>query len=267
MLPSRRAVLLALCLSALLAACARQDARPAHTLRVAATETPHAEILRFVAPRLAKDGVTLQIKVFNDYVQPNTEVDEKQLDVNYFETLPYLAEFNRSKGAHLVPIVGVHIEPMGAYSRRYKTLDALPAGASVALPNEASNEGRALLLLQKAGLIQLKDPKNPLSTVRDVTGNPRRLKLRELEAPSLPRALDEVDLALINTNYALDAKLNPTRDALVIEDAHSPYVNYLVGRADNKADPDVQKLAAALTSPEVKAFIAQHYNGAVVAAF
>jgi D-methionine transport system substrate-binding protein len=262
-----RPTLLALVLTLALGACARSGDRPAHTLRVAATEVPHAEILRAVAPKLAQQGVTLQIKVFNDYVQPNTEVEEKQLDLNYFETLPYLDQFNRAKGTHLIPIVGVHIEPMGGYSRKYKALSALPLGAEVAVPNEASNEGRALQLMQKAGLIRLKDPKNALATLRDIAANPRNLRFRELEAPALPRALDEVDLALINTNYALDAKLNPMQDALIIEDAKSPYVNYLVGRADNKDDPDVRKLAAALTSPEVKAFIAAHYHGAVVAAF
>ncbi len=250
-----------------LASCGEPPARPAHTLRIGATAVPHADILEIVRPILASEGVKIEVKVFNDYVQPNTQVDEKQLDVNYFQTLPYLAEFNRSKGTHLIPIVGVHIEPMGAYSRKHKALADLPTGAEVALPNEGSNEGRALLLLQKAGLIRLKDPKNALSTLRDVADNPKGLKFRELEAATLPRILDEVDLALINTNYALDAKLDPGRDALVIEDANSPYVNYLVGRPDNQADPDVKKLAAALTSPEVKAYIGGRYHGAVVPAF
>jgi D-methionine transport system substrate-binding protein len=234
---------------------------------VAATAIPHAEILEFIKPTLAKDGVTLEIKVFNDYVQPNTQVEQKQLDVNYFQTLPYLENFNREQKTHLIPIVGVHIEPLGAYSRKHNALGDLPKGAQVAIPNEGSNEGRALLLLQKAGLITLKDPTNPLATLKDVATNPKELRFRELEAATLPRILGEVDLALINTNYALDAKLEPQRDALVIEDAQSPYVNYLVGRPDNQDDPDVKKLKAALTSPAVKAFIAEHYNGAVVAAF
>jgi D-methionine transport system substrate-binding protein len=254
-------------LALLLAACGAPGGRPAHTVRVAATAIPHAEILEFIKPALAKDGVNLDIRVFNDYVQPNTEVEEKQLDVSYFETLPYLADFNRAKGTHLVPIVGVHIEPMGAYSRKYKSVADLPAGAQVAIPNEGSNEGRALLLLQKAGLIGLKDPKNPLSSLRDIASNPKGLQFRELEGATLPRTLGEVDLAVINTNYALDAKLDPHRDALAIEDANSPYVNYLVGRPDNQNDPDIKKLAAALTSPPVKVFIAAHYHGAVVPAF
>jgi D-methionine transport system substrate-binding protein len=266
-LTARARTLLPALLAVVLAGCGGAKAPPSHTVRIAATAVPHAEILAFIKPELAEEGVNLDIRVFNDYVQPNTEVEEKQLDVNYFETLPYLAEFNRAKGTHLVPIIGVHIEPMGAYSRKFKSLDALPVGAQVAIPNEASNEGRALLLLQKTGLIQLKDPKNALSTLKDIVANPKGLKFHELEAATLPRTLGEVDLALINTNYALDAKLNPVRDALAIEDAKSPYVNYLVGRSDNQNDPDVKKLAAALTSPAVRAFIVGHYHGAVVPAF
>ena len=265
----RRRSLLAFTLAATLAACSRGGApsAPAHTLRIAATAEPHAEILEAIRPDLAAQGVTLEVKVFNDYVQPNIQVDQKQLDLNYFQTLPYLDQFNRDHGTHLIPIVGVHIEPLGAYSRRYKTLADLPSGASVAIPNEASNEGRALLLLQKAGLIRLARPADPLSTLKDVVVNPKAIKIKELEGALLPRTLDQVDLALINTNYALNAKLDPTHDALFIEDAHSPYVNYLVGRADNKDNADVKALAAALTSPKVRTFIASHYHGAVVAAF
>ncbi|OOG66024.1 methionine ABC transporter substrate-binding protein [Rhodanobacter sp. B04] len=237
------------------------------TLRVAATAIPHAEILKQVKPLLAKEGVNLEIKVFADYVQPNTQVAEKNIDLNYFQTKPYLDAFNREHGTNLTIITGVHIEPFGAYSHKYKSIDQLPDGASVTLPNDPSNNSRALLLLAKHGLITLKDPSNELSTLKDITANPKRLQFRELEAAMLPRTLDEVDLALINTNYALAAGLNPTRDALLIEDKDSPYVNYLVGRPDNQNDPRVQKLAKALTSPEVKAFIEQKYHGAVLPAF
>ncbi|WP_266171820.1 MetQ/NlpA family ABC transporter substrate-binding protein [Dyella subtropica] len=236
-------------------------------LVVAATAVPHAEILKQVKPLLAKEGVDLEIKVFADYVQPNTQVAEKAIDLNYFQTKPYLDEFNRQRGTHLTIVTGVHIEPFGAYSRKLKSIDQLPEGASVTLPNDPSNNSRALLLLARHGLITLKDPNNELSTQKDITANPKNLKFRELEAAMLPRTLDEVDLALINTNYALAAGLNPTRDALLIEGKDSPYVNYLVGRPDNKDDPRVQKLAKALTSPEVKAFIEQKYQGAVLPAF
>lgn len=239
----------------------------ANTLTVAATAIPHAEILKQLKPLLAKEGVDLQIKVFADYVQPNTQVAEKNIDLNYFQTKPYLDAFNRERGTKLVIITGVHIEPFGAYSRKYKSIDQLPDGASVTIPNDPSNNSRALLLLAKHGLISLKDPTDELATLKDITANPKHLKFRELEAAMLPRTLDEVDLALINTNYALAAGLNPTRDALLIEDKSSPYVNYLVGREDNQNDPRVQKLAKALTSPEIKTFIEQHYHGAVLPAF
>ena len=161
----------------------------------------------------------------------------------------------------------MHIEPFGAYSRRVKTLAELPDGADVVIPNDPSNNSRALILLHQAGVIQLKDPGNALATQRDITANPKHLKFRELDSAMLPRVLDQVDLALINTNYALDAGLNPTEDALAIERKDSPYVNFLVARADNKDDARVQKLAAALHSPEVKKFIEDKYKGAVLPAF
>jgi D-methionine transport system substrate-binding protein len=239
----------------------------AQTLTVAATAVPHAEILKQVKPILAQEGVNLDIKVFADYVQPNTQVAEKSIDLNYFQTKPYLDTFNRERHTQLVTVVGVHIEPFGAYSRKYKSIEQIPAGATVTLPNDPSNEGRALLLLAHNGLITLKDPNDALATPKDVTANPKNLVFKPLEAAMLPRTLDEVDLALINTNYALAAGLNPTKDALLIENKDSPYVNYLVGRPDNKDDPRVQKLAQALTSPAVKTFIEQKYHGAVLPAF
>lgn len=236
-------------------------------LKVAATAVPHAEILEAIAPALKREGVTLDVKVFNDYVQPNLQVDQKQIDVNYFQTKPYLDEFNASRGTQLVVLAGVHVEPLGAYSRKWKRLDQLPRGASVAIPNESSNGGRALLLLHKSGLIKIKDPADPLSTLQDIVANPKQLAFRELESATLPRILGQVDLALINTNYALDAKLNPVRDALLIESNDSPYVNYLVGRSGSEKDPRVAKLIAALQSPETKAFITKTYDGAVIPAF
>ncbi|MGV8961072.1 MAG: MetQ/NlpA family ABC transporter substrate-binding protein [Stenotrophomonas sp.] len=249
-----------------LSACAKPAADESK-LVVAATAVPHAEILEVVKPILAKQGVKLEVRVFNDYVQPNDQLVQKQVDVNYFQTEPYLDAYNRDRKTDLVTIVGVHIEPFGAYSRRYKSLADLPDGADVAIPNDPSNNSRALILLDKAGLIKLKDPTNALSTLRDITQNPKHLKFRELDSAMLPRVLDQVDLALINTNYALDAGLNPTQDALAIESSDSPYVNFLVGRPDNRNDPRVQKLAKVLTGPEVKAFIAQKYKGAVLPAF
>ncbi len=178
-------------------------------LSVAATPVPHAELLEFVKPDLAKEGVDLDIKVFTDYVQPNLQVSDKQIDVNFFQHQPYLDSFNKEHGTKLVPVGLVHVEPFGAYSQKIKDIKDLKDGAQVAIPNDPSNGARALLLLQKQGLIKLKDPTNILATARDVSENPKHLKFRELEAATLPRVLPDVDVALINTNYALEAGLNP----------------------------------------------------------
>ena len=242
-------------------------AHAAETLSVAATPVPHAEILEFVKPQLAKEGVDLQIKVFTDYVQPNLQVAQKRLDANFFQHQPYLDEFNKSRGTDLVTVAQVHVEPFGIYSQKIKKLDEVREGAVVAIPSDATNGGRALLLLEKAGLITLKDSANILATPKDIAENPKKLKFKELEAATLPRVLNQVDLALINTNYALEAKLNPTQDALLLEGKESPYANILVARPDNKDSDAVQKLAKALNTPAVRQFIEEKYKGAVVPAF
>jgi len=251
-------------LFAALAAVTALSAQAAQELNVAATAVPHAEILEFIKPALAEQGVDLKVKVFTDYVQPNIQVAEKRLDANFFQHQPYLDEFNKGKGTDLVSVTGVHIEPFGAYSSSYKSLDELPNGATVVIPNDATNGGRALLLLEKAGVIGLKEGAGITATPKDIAENPKRIKIRELEAATLPRVLTQVDLALINTNYALEAKLNPTEDALIIEGSDSPYVNILVARPDNKDSEAMQKLAKALHSDAVKQFINEKYQGAVV---
>lgn len=250
-----------------LAGCSRPAEPGKERLSVAATAVPHAEILKAITPLLAEQGLELDVHVFSDYVQPNSQVVQKRIDVNYFQTEPYLESYNRDHGSDLVTLVGVHVEPFGAYSKRYSTLAELPDEAEVVIPNDPSNNSRALILLDKAGLIELNDPANRLSSLRDITANPKRLKFRELDSAMLPRVLEQVDLALINTNYALDAGLNPTRDALVIEGSDSPYVNFLVGRPESRDDPRVKKLEAALTSPQVREFIEAKYAGAVIPAF
>lgn len=239
----------------------------AEKLVIAATQVPHAEILEFVKPTLAREGVDLDIKVFSDYVQPNLQLADKQVDANFFQHKPYLDAFNKDRKTNLVPVAAVHVEPFGAYSRKIKKVADLKDGAIVAIPNDPSNSGRALLLLVKQGLITLKDPSNIQATALDVANNPKHLKFRELEAAILPRSLDDVDLALINTNYALEAGLVPTRDALFIEGADSPYANLIVAREDNKNSPALAKLVKALHTAEVKKFIQDKYKGAVVPAF
>jgi D-methionine transport system substrate-binding protein len=249
--------------SAVLAGCSGAATK---SLAVAATAVPHAEILHFVAPDFSARGYTLQIKVLNDYVQPNLQVDQKFLAANYFQTLPYLNAFNREHGTKLVPVAGIHVEPFGGYSRKVTKIADLKPGALIALPNDPTNTGRALILLHKHGLITLRDPHNISTTEKDIVANPKGFVFKELEAPLLPRVLGEVDLALINTNYALDAKLNPGKDALIIEGPDSPYTNYLVARPDNKDDPRIKALAKLLTSRKTADFIRQTYRGAVIPA-
>ncbi|MBW4837780.1 MAG: MetQ/NlpA family ABC transporter substrate-binding protein [Paenibacillaceae bacterium] len=234
---------------------------------VVGATVPHADILKFIAPKLKEEGVELEVKEYTDYVQPNVQLYEKELDANYFQHQPYLDEQNAQNGFDLVSVVGVHVEPFGAYSNKYKATEEIPDGAKVAIPNDPTNGGRALLLLQKQGLIKLKDEAGITATQKDIVENPKNLKIIEADAAMLPRQLAEVDLALINTNYALEAKLNPTKDALFIEDKDSPYTNILVARPDNKDSEAIQKLAKALTSDEVRTFINDTYQGALVPVF
>ena len=238
-------------------------------LKVGATAVPHAELLNFVKPKLKAEGVDLQVREFSDYVQPNMAVQDKQLDANFFQHQPYLDSFNKDHKTTLAAVANgkIHVEPFGAYSNKIKNLKDLKDGATVAIPNDPSNGGRALILLARQGLIGLKDPKSLTPTPMDVVKNPKKLKFRELEAPLLPRALADVDLALINTNYAIEAKLNPTKDALFIEGADSPYTNIVVSRTDRVNDPALAKLTQALRSNDVKQFILEKYKGAVVPAF
>lgn len=236
-------------------------------LVVGASPVPHAEILKAIAPLLEAQGITLEIKEFTDYVQPNVQLDEKQLDANFFQHQPYLDDQNKNNKTDLISVASVHVEPFGAYSKTIKSIDELADGAKVAIPNDATNGGRALILLAKNGLITLKDDTNIAATKADIIENKKNLKIIELEAAMLPRQLDEVDLALINTNFALDAGLVPTKDALFIEGTDSPYANILVTRQDNKDSDATKKLIAALNSPEAKAFIEEKYEGAIIPAF
>lgn len=236
-------------------------------LVIGASPVPHAEILKAIAPLLEKDGITLEIKEFTDYIQPNVQLDEKELDANFFQHQPYLDDQNKNNKTDLVSVASVHVEPFGAYSKKIKSIDELADGAKVAIPNDATNGGRALILLAKNGLITLKDDTNIAATKADITENKKNLDIIELEVAMLPRQLDEVDLALINTNFALDAGLVPTKDALFIEGVDSPYANILVTRQDNKDSEAIKKLVAALNSPEAKAFIEEKYEGAIIPAF
>jgi len=241
----------------------------AQVLKVAASAIPHAQILEFIKPQLRTKGIDLQVKVFTDYIQPNLQVEERQLDANFFQHKPYLDAFNREHGTHIVavPNSAVHVEPFGAYSHKVKQVAQLRDGARIAVPNDPSNGARSLLLLQKQGLIKLKDPSYIFATAHDIVWNPKHLQIRELEAATLPRVLDDVDVALINTNYALAAGLDPKKDALFIEGADSPYANLVAARPDNVNSPAIRELVAALRSPEARKFVVDHYHGAVVTTF
>ena len=237
------------------------------TLTVAASPTPHAVILEQCVPILAEQGIDLVINQYSDYVVPNTAVEDGDEDANYFQHLPYLEEFNETRGTHLVSVAGVHIEPMGIYAGQTASLEDLPDGAVIAIPNDATNEGRALLLLESQGLITLDDSSNLTATPNNIVDNPKNLEFQELEAATIPSVLADVDLAIINSNYALGADLNPTTDALAIESSDSHYVNVLVVKEGNENNEAVQALVEALHSDTIRDFITESYGGAVVPAF
>ena len=244
-----------------------QPAEPQETvtLNVAASPTPHAEILRKCVPILAEQGMDVQLHDYSDYVVRNTAVEDGAGDASSLQQVPYLDEFNNTRGTHLVSVTGVHIEPMGIYAGKSGSLDNLPDGASVAVPNDATNEGRALLLLEAQGLIKLADDSNLSSTPKDIVENPKNLTFTEVEAATIPSIASEVDLAVINSNYALGAGLNPVEDALALESSDSPYVNVLVCKEGNENNAAIQALAEALHSDAVKNYIAENFDGAVIA--
>ena len=232
---------------------------------VGATPEPHAALLSLVVDDLAAQGITLEIKEFTDYVTPNDAVEYGEIDANYFQHIPYLESFNTEHGYHLVNAGGIHVEPIALYSSKYSSLSDIPNGAVIAIPNDPTNEGRALLLLQSAGLIKLKDDAGLEAIPLDITENPKNFKFSEIEAATLPRVLSDVDAAIINGNYAIPAGLVATRDGLFVEGSDSPYVNVIAVKEGNENNPAIKALIEALKSDEVAAFVAEKYkNGEVV---
>lgn len=236
-------------------------------LKVGATPIPHAEILEEVKKILDKDNIKLEIIVFQDYVQPNTALADKELDANFFQHKPYLDNFNEERGLNLVSAAKVHVEPLGLYSKSINDLSQLKEGSTIAIPDDATNNARALLLLQKNGIIKLKEGADITATEMDIAENPKNLKFHAIEAAQLPRVLEDVDCAVINTNFALPAGLNPLKDALIIEDGDSPYANILAVRDGDEKRDEIQKLIKALNSPEIKSFIEEKYQGSIIPAF
>jgi D-methionine transport system substrate-binding protein len=238
-------------------------------LVVVASPTPHARILNFIKDKLAaKAGLNLEVKEVTDYVTPNTAVQDGSADANYFQNVPYLDTFNKQRGTDIVSVVAVHLEPLGLYSKKVKNVADLPDGATVAVSNDATNEARGLKLLADNKVITLKDGAGITATIRDISANPKNLKWKELDPAQLPRSLSDVDAAVINGNYALDAGLSPATDAILLEKAEgNPYSNILSVKKGNENDPRVRKLAELLHSPEVKAYIEDTFKGSVIPSF
>lgn len=254
------------------AACTTTQSTPEATtltVKVGASPVPHAEILAYIRDNLAAAaGLEIEIVEFTDYVQPNLALDDGQLDANFFQHLPYLEDFNAERGTDLVSVAEIHIEPLGIYSKTITNLSEVPDEAVVTIPNDATNGGRALNLLAANGLIKLKDDVGFTATVADIVENPKNLKITELEAAQLVRALDDAALAVINGNYALEGGLVPSQDALALESGeNNPYVNILAVKRGNENNEAILKLVELLTSPEVKAFIEEKYSGSVLPAF
>lgn len=239
------------------------------TITIGVTPVPHAEIVNAIKPDLEAKGYTVEVIEYTDYVTPNTALEDGDIDANYFQTKPYLEETNEGKGYSITYTKGVHLEPIGIYSHNFKSLEEIEEGARVAVPNDPSNEARALRLLESAGLIKLKE--GELVTPKDITENPKNLEFEELEAAQLPRVLEEVGIAVINGNYAMEADLSPAEDALYLEDATTEaskkYHNVIAVKEGNEDSQKIKDLTEVLTSDAVKKFIEENYNGSVLPVF
>ena len=236
-------------------------------LKVGATPVPHAELLNLVKDDLKTQGVDLKVVDFTDYVTPNLALADGEIDANFFQHYPYLEKFASERGLKLVSAAKIHVEPLGVFSKKFTKLEDIPAKSTIAIPNDPSNGGRALILLHNKGLIKLEDPNNLYATEFDIVENPKNLKFKPIEAPQLPRVLPDVAAAVINGNYALEAGFSPVKDALTLEGEESPYANILAVREGDENKEDIVKLIKALQSEKVKQYILANYNGGVVATF
>lgn len=260
----RMIALCTLCALVLLASCSSTSKEG---LKVAASPVPHAQMLEFVKPDLKAQGIDLDIVVMDDYNIPNRALANKEVDANFFQHIPFMDEQIRQFHYSIESIGKIEIEPMGIYSKKIHSLADLKDNAKIAIPNDPTNEARALMLLQKQGLIELDNPNNLQATVLNITKNPKKLQFIEADSAMLPRSLDDVAAAVINTNYALEAQLSPMDDALALESKDSPYANVIAVRTGDEDRPDIQALKAAMTSDKMKDFIKQKYKGAVLPAF
>ncbi|MTI68912.1 MAG: ABC transporter substrate-binding protein [Firmicutes bacterium] len=249
----------------LLSACS-SDANN-NVLKVGASPVPHGELLNLVKENLKDQGIELEIIEFTDYVKPNLALDEGEIDANFFQHKPYLDNFSNEHDLNLVSVGKIHVEPLGVYSKEFNSIDELKEGSVIAIPNDPTNGGRALILLENEGLIKLKEGAGLNATEKDIIKNPKNLKFKPLESAQLPRALGDVDASVINGNYALEADLIPTDDAILLEGSESPYANIIAVHKSNKDNEKVQALIDALQSEKVKNYILENYDGGVVTAY
>jgi len=243
------------------------DTSEENIIRIGVTPEPHSRLVNLVKDDLEAEGITLEVIEFTDYVKPNLALADGELDANFFQHQPYLDDFAEAEGLDLVSIGNVHVEPMALYANEAESVDELQEGAEIAIPNDTVNGGRALILLQNNGLITLNEGAGLEATENDIAENPHNFVFTALEAAALPRVLDEVDAAVINGNFALQAGLNPINDGILIEGENSPYANIVVVRAGEENEEKYQKLIEALQSEKVKNFIEENYEGGVVPAF
>lgn len=251
----------------ILTSCSGNSGGDSTTLKIGVSPEPHRDIVEFIKDDLKEEGINLEIIEFNDYIIPNKALDSGEIDLNFFQHLPYLESFIVEEELDLTSIGGVHIEPIALYSNSFKSLDEIDEGAEIAIPNDPVNGGRALILLEQNGLIKLKDGAGLEATELDIEDNPKNLSFKALEAATLPRVLDDVDGAVINGNYALESGLNPLKDGIIIEDKDSPYVNIVAVRKGEEEKEDILKVINALNSDKLKDFLLDNYDGAVVPAF
>lgn len=236
-------------------------------LVVGATAQPHAELLEQVIPVLAEQGIELEVKVFTDYIQLNPALQDGTVDANFFQHIPYLDDYNENNGTDLVWTVKVHNEPMGVYSEKITAINDLSDGAIVGIPNDATNGGRALAVLEKAGIITLKAGAGVTATDADIVENPKNIKITMMDAAMLPRTLADAEICVINSNYALEGGLNPVDDSIFIEDKDSPFANVIAVKSENQDNEAIKKLGTALQTEEMREFIETTYDGACVPAF
>ncbi len=236
-------------------------------IKIGATPDPHFKILELIKDDLKEDGIDLDIKEFTDYVTPNVALEQEDLDANFFQHEPYLKDMVDEEGYDLVSIGNVHVEPMALYSESLNSLDEIEDGAEIAIPSDNVNGARALILLEANGLIEVDKDAGLNATERDITSNPKNLKFSALQAEIIPQALQDVDAAVINGNYAIDAGLNPVEDGLIIEGEESPYANIIAVRSEDAEDEKFKTLLKHLQSDKVKKFIEDNYDGGVVPAF